>query len=40
VVLRDTIQPFPRFSEIYAAAVTARIGEIGATRRPAGARSR
>jgi pyruvate/2-oxoglutarate dehydrogenase complex dihydrolipoamide dehydrogenase (E3) component len=39
-VLRDTIQPFPSFSEIHAAAVKALIGEIGAARRPAGARSR
>lgn len=34
-VLRDTIHPFPSFSEIYAAPVKALHGEITATRRPA-----
>jgi dihydrolipoamide dehydrogenase len=34
-VLRDTIQPFPTFSEIYVAALKALHGEITATRQPA-----
>ena len=34
-VLRDTIQPFPTFSEIYVAALKALRGEIMAARRPA-----
>ncbi len=34
-VLRDTIQPFPTFSEIYVAALKALHSQIGATRRPA-----
>jgi len=33
-VLRDTIQPFPTFSEIYLAALQALHGEIAASRRP------
>ncbi len=36
-VLRDTIQPFPTFSEIYIAALKALRGEIAAQRQPAGA---
>ena len=36
-VLRDTIQPFPTFSEIYLAALRALEREIAAARRPAGA---
>jgi dihydrolipoamide dehydrogenase len=32
-VLRDTIQPFPTFSEIYVAALKTLHGQIGATRR-------
>jgi dihydrolipoamide dehydrogenase len=39
-VLRDTIQPFPTFSEIYVAALKALHNEITASRRPAGTRSR
>jgi pyruvate/2-oxoglutarate dehydrogenase complex dihydrolipoamide dehydrogenase (E3) component len=35
-VLRDTIQPFPTFSEIYLAALKALREEITAGRRPAG----
>ena len=38
-VLRDTIQPFPTFSEIYVAALKALRGEIAAARRPVGAGS-
>jgi dihydrolipoamide dehydrogenase len=38
-VLRDTIQPFPTFSEIYVAALKALHGEITAMRRPVGAGS-
>jgi len=34
-VLRDTIQPFPTFSEIYVAALKALRGEIAAAREPA-----
>jgi dihydrolipoamide dehydrogenase len=34
-VLRDTIQPFPTFSEIYVAALKALHGELTATRQPA-----
>ena len=33
-VLRDTIQPFPTFSEIYVAALKSLRGEIAATRQP------
>jgi hypothetical protein len=33
-VLRDTIQPFPTFSEIYVAALKALRGEITAARQP------
>jgi len=36
-VLRDTIQPFPTFSEIYVAALKALRGEITAAREPVGA---
>ena len=36
-VLRDTIQPFPTFSEIYVAALKALHGQITAARRSAGA---
>ena len=36
-VLRDTIQPFPTFSEIYVAALKSLRGEIAAARQPAGA---
>jgi pyruvate/2-oxoglutarate dehydrogenase complex dihydrolipoamide dehydrogenase (E3) component len=35
-VLRDTIQPFPTFSEIYVAALAALRAEIAGARRPAG----
>jgi pyruvate/2-oxoglutarate dehydrogenase complex dihydrolipoamide dehydrogenase (E3) component len=35
VVLRDTIQPFPTFSEIYVATLKALHKQIGAVRRPA-----
>ena len=35
-VLRDTIQPFPTFSEIYVAALAALHAEITGARRPAG----
>jgi pyruvate/2-oxoglutarate dehydrogenase complex dihydrolipoamide dehydrogenase (E3) component len=35
-VLRDTIQPFPTFSEIYVAALKALRGEITAARQPVG----
>jgi pyruvate/2-oxoglutarate dehydrogenase complex dihydrolipoamide dehydrogenase (E3) component len=38
-VLRDTIQPFPTFSEIYVAALKSLRGEITAVREPAGAGS-
>ena len=38
-VLRDTIQPFPTFSEIYVAALHALRREIGAARQPQEARS-
>jgi pyruvate/2-oxoglutarate dehydrogenase complex dihydrolipoamide dehydrogenase (E3) component len=34
-VLRDTIQPFPTFSEIYVAALKALHDQITATRQPA-----
>jgi len=34
-VLRDTIQPFPTFSEIYVAALKALHKQIGAARQPA-----
>jgi dihydrolipoamide dehydrogenase len=36
-VLRDTIQPFPTFSEIYIAALKALHGQITTTRQPVGA---
>jgi dihydrolipoamide dehydrogenase len=35
-VLRDVIQPFPTFSEIYVAALKALRGQIAAARQPAG----
>ena len=40
-VLRDTIQPFPTFSEIYVAALKSLRGEVRAVRQPgvAGRRS-
>ncbi len=38
-VLRDTIQPFPTFSEIYIAALKALRAEIAAARERVGARS-
>jgi catechol 2,3-dioxygenase-like lactoylglutathione lyase family enzyme len=37
-VLRDTIQPFPTFSEIYVAALKSLRSELAATREPIGAR--
>jgi dihydrolipoamide dehydrogenase len=37
--LRDTIQPFPTFSEIYVAALKALRDEIAAAREPVGAGS-
>ncbi len=39
-VLRDVIQPFPTFSEIYAGALKALRGKINAAHAPAGARDR
>ena len=39
-VLRDTIQPFPSFSEIHAAALKALRHEIATTRNAVGAASR
>jgi dihydrolipoamide dehydrogenase len=36
-ILRDVIQPFPTFSEIYPAALTALRGQITAARDPAAA---
>ena len=33
-VLRDTIQPFPTFSEIYVGALKALLGEIASARQP------
>jgi hypothetical protein len=36
-VLRDTIQPFPTFSEIYVAALTALRDEMSAAREPVAA---
>jgi len=35
-VLRDTIQPFPTFSEIYVAALKALRSQITTTRQPTG----
>jgi len=35
-VLRDVIQPFPTFSEIYVAGLKALRGQIAAARQPAG----
>jgi dihydrolipoamide dehydrogenase len=39
-VLRDVIQPFPTFSEIYVGALKTLGGAIGSARQPAGAASR
>ena len=39
-VLRDTIQPFPSFSEIHAAALKALRQKIGAARRKVGVGAR
>jgi pyruvate/2-oxoglutarate dehydrogenase complex dihydrolipoamide dehydrogenase (E3) component len=39
-VMRDTIQPFPTFSEIYVAALKALRAQIATARQPVGARSR
>jgi dihydrolipoamide dehydrogenase len=39
-VLRDTIHPFPSFSEIHAAALKELRREIAAAQQPAGAGSR
>ncbi|MDQ1653837.1 MAG: hypothetical protein QOI35_3037 [Cryptosporangiaceae bacterium] len=39
-VLRDTIQPFPTFSEIYVTALKTLRGQIAGARQPAGAGSR
>jgi hypothetical protein len=39
-VLRDTIQPFPRFSEIYLAALKALHGQIMTARQPVGTATR
>jgi hypothetical protein len=36
-VLRDTIQPFPTFSEIYIASLKALHGQITTARQPVGA---
>jgi hypothetical protein len=38
-VLRDTIQPFPTFSEIYIAALKALHGQIATKRQPSNAGS-
>jgi len=38
-VLRDVIQPFPTFSEIYVDALKALHGQIAGTRQPAAAGS-
>jgi len=38
-VLRDVIQPFPTFSEIYVAALKALHGQIAAARQPVAAES-
>jgi dihydrolipoamide dehydrogenase len=35
-ILRDTIQPFPTFSEIYVEALKALRAEIAGSRQPAG----
>jgi len=35
-LLRDTIQPFPTFSEIHAATLKALYGEVNAARHAAG----
>jgi pyruvate/2-oxoglutarate dehydrogenase complex dihydrolipoamide dehydrogenase (E3) component len=35
-VLRDTIQPFPTFSEIFVAALKVLHKQVGAARKPAG----
>ena len=39
-VLRDTIQPFPTFSEIYVATLKALLKQTGAARQPAGGNRR
>jgi dihydrolipoamide dehydrogenase len=36
-ILRDTIQPFPTFSEIFVGAVKALLGEVAAQKNPQGA---
>jgi pyruvate/2-oxoglutarate dehydrogenase complex dihydrolipoamide dehydrogenase (E3) component len=38
-VLRDVIQPFPTFSEIYVAALKALHGQVAAARPPAGGKT-
>jgi dihydrolipoamide dehydrogenase len=38
-VLRDVIQPFPTFSEIYVAALKALHGQVAAARQPAGGKT-
>jgi len=38
-VVRDTIQPFPTFSEIYVAALKALHSQIGAARQPTGGKT-
>jgi len=38
-VLRDTIQPFPTFSEIYVATLKALLRQVGAARQPDGGKS-
>jgi dihydrolipoamide dehydrogenase len=38
-VLRDTIQPFPTFSEIYVAALKTLRSQIGAARQPSDSRT-
>ena len=38
-VLRDTIQPFPTFSEVYVAALKALHSQIGAARQPTGGKT-
>jgi dihydrolipoamide dehydrogenase len=39
-LMRDTIQPFPTFSEIYVAALKALRAQIGAAYQPVGAGAR
>jgi dihydrolipoamide dehydrogenase len=38
-VLRDTIQPFPTFSEIFVAALKSLATQVKAARQPAGGKS-